>query len=94
MGLGNAATVQSLKWQFKHKSPQLVFIMETKLVRSELDFLVKMLGFYNFWSVDCDATNGGTRGGLLLLWESKLDVRIISSDHLFLIRNEFCYLTI
>lgn len=78
--LGNPTTIYSLKWQLKHKSPQLVFLMETKRISTEVDFLIRNSSFEGFFAISCNVTNRGRHGGLLLLWDSVLEVEIILSS--------------
>lgn len=79
-GLGNPAAVRNLIWLLKHKTPTLVFLMETKLVAEDWEvFLCKFdLGFSFF--VDSDISQGGRRGGLGLLWKDELDITVLSSS--------------
>lgn len=79
-GLGNPTAVRNLVWLLKHKTPILVFLMETKFISEDwVIFLRKFdLGFSFF--VDSDLSHGGRRGGLGLLWNDELDITILSSS--------------
>lgn len=78
-GLGNPSTVHVLNRTIKQKRPNLVFLMETKLLKSELVFIQNKLGFNSIHVVDVDTSHGGRRGRLCLLWNNSLDVSILST---------------
>ncbi|KAH6820758.1 hypothetical protein C2S53_017511 [Perilla frutescens var. hirtella] len=52
-GLKNPEAVHALKWKLRHKFPELIFLMETKLLRCEEERLARELRFEEFFSVDC-----------------------------------------
>lgn len=80
-GLGNPAAVRNLVWLIKHKSPTLVFLMETKLLALDWKLLLSNLNYDAHFIVNCDMTDGGGRkGGLCLLWKEVFEVRILSSS--------------
>jgi len=71
-GLGNPRAVRTLTHLVRIKKPELVFIMETKLVSHKADFLKNKLGYSNSFVVD----SKGRSGGLILLWHSSVKVEI------------------
>jgi exonuclease III len=71
-GLGNSRAVRTLTHLVRTKKPDLVFIMETKLLSQNADFLKNKLGFFNQFVVD----SKGKSGGLILLWHSTINVDI------------------
>jgi hypothetical protein len=54
------------------KTPNLVFLLETKLCQKKMEIIHINLGFHNMFVVDCV----GKSGGLALLWESDYDIEI------------------
>jgi len=56
----------------RDKKPNLVFLMETKLLRSKMEIIRVKLGFDSVFVVDCK----GRSGGLALLWNSGVQVTI------------------
>jgi hypothetical protein len=56
----------------RDKRPNLVFLMETKLLQRKTICLKAKLGFDQIFVVDCK----GRSGGLILLWRSTLQVEI------------------
>lgn len=73
-GLGNPRTVRALYDIVKRKAPSLVFLMETKLHKHEMEKVKFKLGFAN--GLFYDANNRA--GGLVLLWWSDVNVEILS----------------
>jgi hypothetical protein len=64
-GLGNPRTVRALKKLISHHSPDLLFIMETKLLDSNFSFITNSFDMYNVNSINC-STSGGGKAGVLL----------------------------
>lgn len=54
----------------KNKKPDLVFLMETKLMSSRASFLKSILGFDSMFVVD----SKGRSGVLILLWDSEWQI--------------------
>ncbi|XP_057790784.1 uncharacterized protein LOC131007889 [Salvia miltiorrhiza] len=79
-GLGNQPTVRQFDWLIKQKKPELVFIMESKLMETEWTPILQKSGFENLFVIDCDNDDGGRKGGLGLLWTSELQVTIKTSS--------------
>ena len=71
-GLGNPQTVNELHDVVKKEGPNLVFLMETRLTNSSLEWLQVQLRMRGCLGVDRHEFGGG--GGLALLWDSMVDV--------------------
>lgn len=70
----------------KKKRPQVVFLMETKLLASKFEGIRCKLRFGGCFVVDLM----GRKGGLALLWEKEVDIEIINySQHH--IHAKMCY---
>jgi exonuclease III len=67
-GLGNPRTVRALKKLLDSHSPDLIFIMETKLVNSNFQFITNHFESYSARSVNCTTSGGGKAGGTALIW--------------------------
>ncbi|KAF5449972.1 hypothetical protein F2P56_030362 [Juglans regia] len=77
-GLGNPQTVQNLLLLVKDKTPNVVFLMETKLVASKVEGIKRRLGWEGCFVVD----PMGRKGGLALLWCKEKEVEILNySQH-------------
>jgi hypothetical protein len=64
----------------KHQ-PDIVFLMETKQLSSNTNFLKNFMDTYSFKIVDCSTTGGGKAGGLTLLWNNcNMHLNIIDCD--------------
>ncbi|KAK6119808.1 hypothetical protein DH2020_046433 [Rehmannia glutinosa] len=83
-GIENPQTVTALKRYIRLQNPAFVFIMETKLVKAELDSIFMQLEFSKMHVVECDTANGGRRGGMCLMWRDnfKFSLRSDSSHHI------------
>ncbi|XP_057791112.1 uncharacterized protein LOC131008237 [Salvia miltiorrhiza] len=79
-GLGNPATIRQLVWLVKHKKPDVIFLMETKLILSDWSPVLLKIGFVNFHAVECVCSSGGRRGGLCLIWADDLNLAVKSSS--------------
>jgi exonuclease III len=79
-GLGNPPTVRALHRLVKQKKPFLVFLMETKLRRVQMETIRRKLEFFNMLTVDCV----GKSGGLALLWgdETEVEIQNYSQRHI------------
>jgi hypothetical protein len=77
-GLGNPQTINELHGLVKKEGPNLVFLMETRLSSSSLQWLRVQLRMCGCLGVD----RHGQGRGLALLWDSTVTVNIESySDH-------------
>ncbi|KAK6132366.1 hypothetical protein DH2020_033887 [Rehmannia glutinosa] len=70
-GLGNPRTIQELRNTIRSKSPQLVFLCETKCNSPVIENLKQSFNFFGF-SVDAR----GHSGGLALLWSKDIVVSL------------------
>lgn len=70
-GLGRPPTIRRLRHLLKTHNSQIVFFMETKLDKRQMEGVRRKYGFGNGIEVDSD----GSRGGLCLGW--RLDISII-----------------
>ena len=73
-GLGNARAFDKLRMLIRRTSPSIVFLMESRLFGVAAKSVLSQLGFENGFHVNCE----GRSGGLILLWNSKVDVQIQS----------------
>ncbi|PNX99664.1 ribonuclease H, partial [Trifolium pratense] len=80
-GMGNPKTVRALNKLIANNFPDLVFIMETKLLSSKSMFLSRFKDTYKVHQIDCSTTGGGRAGGLLMMWNHcNIDVNIINEN--------------
>ena len=79
-GLGNRRTVRAFEKVMSSEDPSFIFLMETKLVISEMDGIKDGLN-RSQWLV---VLRKGRSGGLALLWkkELKVDVQSFSDSHI------------
>ncbi|XP_050207309.1 uncharacterized protein LOC126656749 [Mercurialis annua] len=79
-GLGNPWTVRALKFFIQSNSPNIFFLMETKLTRGEFGYICRSFGSYYSFIID----SYGMRGGLALFWSKNLDVTVddFSDNHI------------
>ena len=79
-GLRNQCTVRALEKVVSSEDPSFIFLMETKLVVSEMDGIKEGLNRSQGLVVPCK----GRSGGLALLWkkELKVDVQLYSDSHI------------
>ncbi|KAJ1420760.1 hypothetical protein SESBI_14169 [Sesbania bispinosa] len=68
----------------RREVPRLVFLMETKRLVVEMDYIKRKIGFSNMMVVDCSKTNGGRSGGLALLWKEDINLQLhsVSENHI------------
>ncbi|XP_059436227.1 uncharacterized protein LOC132169166 [Corylus avellana] len=71
-GIENPETVRELCRKVKDKCPDLVFLMETKLISNKMSVIKQRMSFNNMLVVDCI----GRSGGLALLWKEGMGVEI------------------
>jgi exonuclease III len=80
-GLGNSRTVRALKKLLSTQQPDLIFIMETKLLDTQYFFLHPFKETYSKHTINCSVSGGGRAGGLAILWNHcTLNVDIKFSD--------------
>lgn len=71
-GLGNPLTVRILRRLVRKKKPNVVFLMETKLLSQSMEYVRVKLGFDGLFVVDCH----GRSGGLALMWKSENNIQV------------------
>jgi exonuclease III len=80
-GIGNPKTVRALGKLISNHNPDILFLMETKMLCSNSVFLSRFKNKYHTHQVDCSTSGGGKAGGLLLLWNPcNVDVTIIDEE--------------
>lgn len=81
-GLGKPPAVRALKSLIRKNCPDLVFLSETKLKKSDTNFEANILCGHlcNYFSVDCNMDNKGRAGGLVILWSHNVNVNILSNN--------------
>ncbi|XP_055962333.1 uncharacterized protein LOC126687828 [Mercurialis annua] len=79
-GLGNPWTVRALKFVISNNSPDVFFLMETKLINSEFVGIRRMFTSFESFIVDSD----GRGGGLALFWNKNLNFQVgsFSQNHI------------
>ncbi|KAL5550128.1 hypothetical protein UlMin_000304 [Ulmus minor] len=70
-GIRNSCTSNALFSYVMKFSPDVVFLLESKLLASQVPGLARQVGFSNFYCVD----RIGLSGGLVLLWKDHVVVR-------------------
>ncbi|KAL5573703.1 hypothetical protein UlMin_023300 [Ulmus minor] len=71
-GIGNRWTSNALLSYVKKISPDIVFLLESKLLAYQVPGLARKVGFSNFYCVD----RVGLSGGLVLFWKDHVMVKI------------------
>ena len=79
-GLGTPWVVQALKKAIRKEDPSLVFLMETKLIGSEMKKLQEEVGLLQGLFV----TSVGRKGGLALLWKFDIQVELRGLNQWFI----------
>jgi exonuclease III len=67
-GLGNPRTVRALKKLINNYQPDIIFLMETKLMTTQYHFLNMYNDNYSTHTINCSVIGGGRAGGLALIW--------------------------
>ena len=73
-GIGNTWTFNALKSLLRRHDPDIIFIIESKLMGCQAERLVDCLNFENWWAVD----RVGMSGGLLLIWKTDVTLKVLS----------------
>ncbi|XP_042942950.1 uncharacterized protein LOC122277139 [Carya illinoinensis] len=77
-GLGNPRTVRELHLMVKEKSPNVIFLSETKCNRTRMEGIRNKLNFDHSFIVDCV----GRSGGIAFLWKKEVEAELNSySNH-------------
>lgn len=78
-GLGNPTTVRALNKILQREQPEIIFLMETKLLCNEMRRLNSLNWKYKgCFTVDCELSTRSRRGGLSMLWHESVDLHLIS----------------
>jgi exonuclease III len=67
-GLGNPKTVRALRKLISTHQPDLLFLMETKLLENQYHFLNFYKDTYSAHTINCSISGGGRAGGLAAIW--------------------------
>ncbi|XP_052481170.1 uncharacterized protein LOC128035464 [Gossypium raimondii] len=73
-GLGRQRTIRRLRYLLKENNPQIVFFMETKLNKKQIEIVRRRCGF--LYGIEVEAE--GTKGGLCLAWRTDMDIMLRS----------------
>ncbi|KAL5550204.1 hypothetical protein UlMin_000380 [Ulmus minor] len=79
-GIGNTWTSNALLSHVRKFSPDIVFLLESKLFSNQIPGLARKLGFSNFYGVD----KVGFSGGLVLFWKDHIVVKINSAARFYI----------
>jgi exonuclease III len=79
-GLGNATAVRALKKLIKDQTPDIVFLMETKLKTNDPNIYNKVFRgcLHHYFLVSCEFHKGNRSGGLAILWNHNVKINISS----------------
>lgn len=66
-GLGNLRSVRDLNYLVEVHKPSILFLMETKIQKYQMEMIRSRLGFKNLFSVE----GVGKSGGLVVLWDDE-----------------------
>ncbi|KAL5562411.1 hypothetical protein UlMin_032158 [Ulmus minor] len=79
-GIRNTWTSNALLSHVRKFSPDIVFLLESKLFSNQIPGLARKLGFSNFYGVD----RVGLSGGLVLFWKDHVVVKINSAARFYI----------
>jgi hypothetical protein len=80
-GLGNPRAVRALKKLISTYQPDMIFLMETKLLEPQFKFLHMFRDTYHYHTIDYSISGGGRAGGLAIIWNHcTLSVNIMNCD--------------
>ncbi|KAK5840313.1 hypothetical protein PVK06_009207 [Gossypium arboreum] len=71
-GFGSLRTTRRLRYMLKLQNPQMVFFMETKICKNQMEKIHRSCGYIHGIEVDPD----GTGGGLCLAWKPEVCVML------------------
>jgi hypothetical protein len=80
--LGNATAVRALKKLIKDQTPDIVFLMETKLKTNDPNIYNKVFRgcLHHYFLVSCEFHKGNRSGGLAILWNHNVNIQIINHN--------------
>jgi hypothetical protein len=84
-GLSRASAIRSLRGKIRFHSPDMLFLLETKLQHLQSSIILNSLGFY----LMLHAPPSSTKGGLLLAWRHGVNLVCCSSSTNIL--STWCY---
>jgi exonuclease III len=76
-GLGKLSAVRALKQLILAHHPDMVFLTETKFLRTDFSKKTNNFGLPNNFAVDCTITHRNRRGGIAMLWNNNVNINII-----------------
>jgi exonuclease III len=80
-GIGNPRTARACHKLLATHRPDILFLMETKILKSNTVFLSRLGDQYKAHIIDCSTSGGGRAGGLLLIWNPcNIDLTIINES--------------
>jgi hypothetical protein len=80
-GLGKLSAVRALKQLILTHHLDMVFITETKFLRSDFTKKTNAFGLPNNFVVDCTITNRNRRGGIAMLWNNSVNINVIGFNN-------------
>jgi hypothetical protein len=73
--------MRALKKLIANNQPDMIFLMETKLLEPQFKFLHMYRDTYNYHTIDCSISGGGRAGGLVIIWNHcTLSLSIMNFD--------------
>src|SRR4051812_9486455 len=77
-GLGSPRAVRALLRLFRVENPDVVFVMESRLKKGEVERVKIRSGCDFCFAVDCNGLGKERAGGLILFWKEVVQVNITS----------------